>query len=92
MVDNPPLPDGWMGKQWACATGAARARGTLLLFADADTTHAPDLLPRAVNAMRARDADLLSVSGRQELGWFWERVVQPQVFAVSPAASAAPSA
>ena len=82
VVDNPPLPAGWMGKQWACATGATHARGTLLLFADADTTHAPDLLPRAVNAMRERDADMLSVIGRQELGSFWERVVQPQVFAV----------
>ena len=47
VVDNPPLPAGWMGKQWACATGAAHARGALLGFADADTTHAPDLLPRA---------------------------------------------
>jgi chlorobactene glucosyltransferase len=82
VVDNPALPDGWMGKQWACATGATHARGGVLLFADADTTHAPDLVPRAVNAMRARGADMLSVIGRQELGSFWERVVQPQVFAV----------
>jgi chlorobactene glucosyltransferase len=59
VLDNPPLPDGWMGKQWACATGAAAARGEVLAFVDADTTHAPDLLPRAVAAMRARGAALL---------------------------------
>ena len=82
VLDNPPLPDGWMGKQWACATGAAAARGEVLAFVDADTTHAPDLLPRAVAAMRARDAALLSVAGRQEMATFWERVVQPQLFAV----------
>ena len=82
VLDNPPLPDGWMGKQWACATGAAAACGDVLAFVDADTTHAPDLLPRAVNAMRARDAALLSVAGRQEMATFWERVVQPQLFAV----------
>jgi chlorobactene glucosyltransferase len=82
VVENPALPDGWMGKQWACATGARQARGAIVCFADADTTHAPDLLPRAVAAMRSRHADLLSVAGRQELGTFWERVVQPQVFAV----------
>jgi chlorobactene glucosyltransferase len=82
VLENPPLPDGWMGKQWACATGAAAARGEIILFADADTRHAPDLVPRAVNAMRERRADMLSVAGRQELGSFWERVVQPQVFAV----------
>lgn len=82
VLDNPPLPPGWMGKQWACATGAAAATGRVLCFADADTEHAPDLLPRAVAALRARDAALLSVAGRQELGSFWEKVVQPQVFAV----------
>src|SRR5512133_3808074 len=49
VVVPPPLPDGWMGKQWACATGAALARGAILCFADADTVQAPDLLPRAVN-------------------------------------------
>lgn len=79
---NPDLPDGWFGKQWACTTGAAAARGEILLFADADTVHAPDLVTRAVNAMRSRQADLLSIAGRQELGSFWERVVQPLVFAL----------
>lgn len=82
VIDDPPLPPGWMGKQWACATGAAESRGAILCFVDADTTHAPDLIPRAVAAMRARDAALLSVAGRQEMATFWERVVQPQLFAV----------
>jgi chlorobactene glucosyltransferase len=82
VLEPPPLPGGWFGKQWACATGAAAARGAVLCFADADTRQAPDLVARSLNAMRARQADLLSVVGRQELGTFWERVVQPQVFAV----------
>ena len=78
----PALPEGWFGKQWACASGARESRGEILCFADADTVHAPDLLARSVNAMRDRDADLFSVAGRQELGGFWERVIQPQVFAL----------
>ncbi|HEU4565626.1 MAG TPA: glycosyltransferase family 2 protein, partial [Gemmatimonadaceae bacterium] len=82
VVETPPLPDGWFGKQWACATGAAAARGALLCFTDADTTHAPDLLPRAVNALRSRDADLLSVAGTQEAHGFWERLIQPQIFSL----------
>jgi chlorobactene glucosyltransferase len=81
VLESPPLPPGWFGKQWACATGARVARGEILLFADADTEQAPDLMPRAVNAMRAFGADLMSVAGWQELGSFWERLVQPQVFA-----------
>lgn len=82
VVTPPPLPAGWFGKQWACHTGAARARGQVLAFFDADTWQAPDLLSRAVNAMRSRGSDLLTVGGTQELGSFWERLVQPQVFAV----------
>ena len=80
VLESPPLPRGWFGKQWACATAARSARGEILLFADADTEQAPDLLPRSVNAMRALHADLLSVAGWQELGSFWERVVQPLIF------------
>jgi hypothetical protein len=77
-----PLPDGWFGKQWACAAGAAAARGAILGFMDADTRQAPGLVTRVVNAMMSRGADLLSVAGTQELGSFWERLVQPQIFSV----------
>jgi chlorobactene glucosyltransferase len=76
----PPLPTGWFGKSWACWSGAAAARGELILFTDADTTHAPDLLVRLVNAQRSQHADLISVGGRQEVGTFWERLLQPMVF------------
>jgi chlorobactene glucosyltransferase len=87
VVSAPALAPGWFGKQWACAAGAAATaapapRGEVLCFADADTTHAPDLVGRAVNAMRGLDAGLLSVIGRQELGTFWERVAQPHVLAM----------
>ena len=80
LLEAPDLPADWFGKQWACATGARAARGELLLFTDADTWHAPDLLPRAVNALNERRADLLSVGGHQEMHSFWERIIQPQMF------------
>jgi len=76
------LPAGWFGKQWACSAGAAAARGELLGFMDADTWQSPDLVTRVVNAMRTRGSDLLSVAGIQELGSFWERLIQPQIFAI----------
>jgi chlorobactene glucosyltransferase len=80
VVNAPPLRGGWFGKQWACATGANESHGELLLFTDADTKHGPELLPRSVNAMRARGAELLSVAGDQEMHSFWERIIQPQMF------------
>ena len=82
VITPPPLPDGWFGKQWACAAGAAESHGEVLGFMDADTRQARDLVTRTVNAMLARDADLLSVAGTQELGGFWERMIQPQIFAI----------
>ena len=82
VIDPPELPTGWFGKQWACASGARAARGSLLCFTDADTAHAPDLLSRSVNALRGRQADLLTVAGSQEMHSFWERIVQPQLFAL----------
>ena len=77
-----PLPPGWFGKQWACTAGAERSTGEIIAFFDADTQQAPDLVPRAVNGMRSRSADLLTVAGSQELGSFWERMIQPQIFAI----------
>ena len=82
IVEPAPLPASWFGKQWACAAGAAAATGELLGFMDADTWQAPDLIPRTVNAMRARGSDFITVAGTQEMGSFWEKMLQPQVFAV----------
>jgi chlorobactene glucosyltransferase len=80
VIDNPSLPEGWFGKQWACQSGARAANGEIICFADADTTQSTDLITRSVNAIVRRDADLFSIAGSQELGGFWEKLVQPQMF------------
>ena len=74
------LPPGWFGKQWALVQGYRESKGDLLLFTDADTKHEPEMIPRAVAALRAERVDLVSVLPRQEMGSFWERLVQPHVF------------
>ena len=51
VVAAPPLPDGWTGKTWACWTGAGHATGDVLVFLDADTEPAPELLARLVAAV-----------------------------------------
>ncbi len=80
VIDGRPLPDGWVGKPWACRQGAEAARGDWLLFTDADTWHGAEALGRAAAAMAEDRADVMSVAGRQEARSFWERLVQPQVF------------
>ena len=79
-IRGEPLPAGWFGKPWACFQGYREATGDLLLFTDADTTHEPELLARAVGALRAESAGLLTVSPRQLCETFWERVVMPQIW------------
>jgi len=74
------LPPGWFGKQWALVQGYRMARGELLLFADADTKHEPELIARAVAALAQERVDLFSVIPRQEMATFWERLIQPHVF------------
>lgn len=73
-------PAGWFGKPWALVQGYREARGALLLFVDADTQHGPELVPRAVTALRTEHVDLVSVLPRQEMETFWERLIQPHVF------------
>lgn len=56
VIAAPPLPDGWTGKTWACWTGAGHTTGDVLVFLDADTEPAPDLLARLVETVeRAGD-------------------------------------
>jgi chlorobactene glucosyltransferase len=80
LVRGEPLPKGWYGKPWACLQGYRAARGELLLFTDADTRHEPELLARAVGALRTERADLVTVAPRQRCETFWERLVMPQIW------------
>jgi len=80
LVRGAELPAGWFGKQWALVQGYRAARGELLLFADADTRHHPELVARAVRALDTERAALVSVVSRQEMATFWERLIQPHMF------------
>lgn len=82
VIANPELPPDWFGKQWACQNGANHAHGDILIFVDADTRLAPDLITRSVNGMLRTHADLYTVAGRQDMHTFWEKLIQPQIFAV----------
>jgi chlorobactene glucosyltransferase len=82
VVEGAELPEGWLGKPWACHQGFGVAEGDMLLFTEADTAHGTNLLNRAVAGHQAGGADLLTVGGRQLMETFWGKLVQPQVFLV----------
>jgi glycosyltransferase involved in cell wall biosynthesis len=81
VIEAPPLPAGWTGKNNAVTTGARQARGQWLLFTDADTVHLPRSLARAVAEAQENHADLLSYSPEQIAVTFWEMATLPVVFA-----------
>ena len=80
LVRGEKLPDGWYGKPWACFQGYRAAKGEILLFTDADTWHAPELLARAAGALLQQEAGLVTVAPLQRCVTFWERVVMPQIW------------
>jgi chlorobactene glucosyltransferase len=80
LIRGAELPGNWYGKPWACFQGYQQARGELLLFTDADTRHQPELLGRAVGALQAERARLLTVSPTQRCVSFWERIIMPQIW------------
>jgi chlorobactene glucosyltransferase len=77
VLQSEPLPQGWLGKHWACFQLAQAAGGELLLFTDADTRHHRHAMRDAVTALVAERADLLSALPRQSLVSWAERLVVP---------------
>ena len=79
LLRAPPLPPGWTGKVHACARLAEAARGSHLLFIDADVRLAPDAAARlAGHALRHRLA-LASGVPRQRLGSLGEALTVPAI-------------
>lgn len=56
----PPLPDGWCGKQHACAVLSGIATQDILVFMDADVRLRPDALARTVAFLDESGAALVS--------------------------------
>lgn len=79
VIDGAPLPEGWVGKPWACAQGAERARGSWLLFTDADSTHEARASVSSLAFVRSQGADALTVMTGQELGTLAERAILPAI-------------
>lgn len=95
VLTGEPLPDGWIGKTWACqqladAVTASDAEGAgqdgdaderehLLVFTDADVTWRPGALDELVAEMDRGRTDLLTVFPRHLVGSFGERLMVPLV-------------
>ncbi len=72
-----PLPQGWIGKTWACARLAREATGSVLVFVDADVSVSPHGIAASVALLRTAGLDLVSPYPRQLADGLVPRLVQP---------------
>lgn len=79
LLSAPPLPAGWSGKMHACARLAEAARGTHLLFLDADVRLAPEAAARLVAHARRHGLGLVSGVPRQRIGSLGEGLTVPVI-------------
>ena len=74
-----PKPDGWMGKNWACMEGYRKAKGDLLLFTDADTTHSKNVISLAVKHLNSFNLDALSAIPKMLTFDRWTKITLPMI-------------
>ncbi len=81
-------PPGWAGKAHALHVGARAADAEFLLFLDADTEAAPELVGRLVAAARRWRVDLVSVAGHPPArGHSWWSLFAPMTESLLTVAS-----
>ncbi|HMR64352.1 MAG TPA: glycosyltransferase family 2 protein [Anaerolineae bacterium] len=77
VVPGTGLPPGWLGKNWACAQLARRARGEWLVFADAEVQWAPEALTGLLAEIERSRAEVITVWPTQQTEGWSERLVVP---------------
>lgn len=73
--DSPP--EGWLGKNWACARLAEQASGTVLVFLDADVHLDPGAVAGGIHLLRTLGLDLVAPYPRIDAPTPLQRLVQP---------------
>jgi len=71
------LPQGWLGKNWACHRLSESVDADFLVFVDSDVTLEPLSVASAINALTENQLHLVSPYPRQLAPTLLARVVQP---------------
>jgi len=71
------LPEGWLGKNWACHQLAQNAAGEYLLFVDADVGIKKESISSAIHELNRTNAELISVFPTQLMKSFGEFIIVP---------------
>ena len=71
------LPDGWLGKNFACHQLAQSGTGEYLVFLDADVRISEFAVASAIRKLEELDWDYISPYPKQLTGTFAEKLIQP---------------
>ena len=82
LIKGKPLPEGWAGKPFACYQLAQKAKGSWLLFVDADTLHAPQMLRSMLALAIELRPSMLSGLPRQLAASLPQKVAIPVLYFV----------
>ena len=80
VLEAPPLPPGWVGKNHAVWIGALQARSSWLLFLDADAVLLPGALEKTLRLARESRIALISYSPEQVMERWYEKALIPYVY------------
>ena len=76
-IDGTQLPNGWLGKNFACHQLVAHSTGAYLVFVDADVRLTERSIAAAITNMNSFGWDFISPYPRQIADTFFERLIQP---------------
>jgi glycosyltransferase involved in cell wall biosynthesis len=74
---EPELPQGWLGKNWACHRLSESVEADFLVFIDSDVTLEPAAVASAINSLTSNHLHLVSPYPRQLAPTLLARIVQP---------------
>jgi len=77
LIHPEPLPEGWLGKNYACHLLSKEATGEYLLFLDADVRIGRDLIHKALAKMTNHNLSLLTIFPKQIMITFGEKITVP---------------
>jgi len=79
VINGTPLPQGWVGKPWACHQLSNHANGELFLFTDADTVHSPESLRAVVEFFLTEKVDFVSMIPYEKMDTWGEATIIPMI-------------
>jgi glycosyltransferase involved in cell wall biosynthesis len=79
LINSEALPEGWLGKNYACYSLAKQAAGDFFLFLDADVRIKGDVIPRVISFAQREHLGLISIFPMQIIQSIGEKITVPNM-------------